>query len=191
MREVSAVLLLCGVFAVGGALPGAAYAEACPPSPDHSQALTRLIGEIRDAPDERSGQEVSNQMWALWTDAPDAYAQELLNEGMTRRGVYDFAGAIKAFDALVAYCPDYAEGYNQRAFINFIREDYAAALPDLERALELSPRHVGALSGQALTFFALERLPEAALALRGALALNPWLSERHLLPVLEAGEDEL
>ena len=50
---------------------------------------------------------------------------------------------------------------------------------------------MAALSGQALTFFALERMPEAALALRRALDLNPWLSERHLLPALEAGEDEL
>jgi len=191
MRVLPVIPLLCGLVAVGAALPGMARAGACPPPPDHSEALTRLIGEIRAAPDEGSGQALSDQMWALWTDAPDAYAQELLDEGITRRGAYDFEGAIKAFDALVAYCPDYAEGYNQRAFINFIREDYDAALPDLERAIELSPRHVAALSGQALTFFALERMPEAALALRRALDLNPWLSERHLLPALEAGEDEL
>jgi tetratricopeptide (TPR) repeat protein len=110
---------------------------------------------------------------------------------MERREAYDFAAAEAAFDALVDYCPDYAEGYNQRAFVNFLRQDYEAALPDLERALDRSPRHVGALSGLALTLIALQRPGEAAVALRRALDLNPWLSERHLLPGLEALEEDL
>jgi hypothetical protein len=46
------------------------------------------------------------------------------------------------------------------------------------------------LAGKALTLHALGRNAEAVLALRAALDLNPWLGERHLLPVLEAdGED--
>ena len=103
----------------------------------------------------------------------------------------DYAGALVAFESLVAYCPHYAEGYNQRAFVHFLRQDYKAALPDLERAIELSPNHVAAMTGQALTLVALGRNGEAALALRKALALNPWLSERHMLPSLEAVESVL
>ena len=82
-------------------------------------------------------------------------------------------------------------GVNQRAFIYFLREDFAAALPDLDRTLVLSPRHIGALTGRALTLSALGRNAEATLSLRQALELNPWLSERHLLPVLEEKEKEL
>jgi tetratricopeptide (TPR) repeat protein len=174
-----------------GLCAGAASAADCPAPPDRSDALTDLIAAARDAPDEQAGQRISDAMWAIWTDAPDSRAQELLDEGMTRREAYDFAGAVDAFDALVAYCPDYAEGYNQRAFVNFLRRDYAAALPDLDRALELQPRHVGALTGKALALAALDRKGEAALALRRALEMNPWLGERHLLPVLEAAEDAL
>ena len=171
------------------ALPGAG--AACPQAPDHSATLDALIAQAQAAPDERSARLLSNRMWELWADAPDTHDQELLDEGMTRRAAHDLAGALLAFDALIAYCPDYAEGYNQRAFVNFIRQDYAAALPDLERALALSPRHTGALTGQAMTLMALERPGEAALALRRALALNPWLSERHLLPVLEEMERDI
>jgi tetratricopeptide (TPR) repeat protein len=168
-----------------------AAALACPAPPDHEAALGALFAQVQAAETERDARLLSNEMWELWADAPDAHAQDLLDEGMTRRAAHDLAGAILAFDALIAYCPDYAEGYNQRAFANFIRQDYAAALPDLERALALSPRHTGALTGQAMTLMALDRPGEAAVALRRALALNPWLSERHLLPALEAMETDL
>ncbi|MFX0546338.1 tetratricopeptide repeat protein [Roseovarius sp. S1116L3] len=166
-------------------------AETCPTAPDHSAALAELVAEAQGAPDQMAGMAVSERMWAFWADAPDARAQELLDEGMERRQSYDYDGAMTAFEALVAYCPDYAEGYNQRAFIKYLREDYAAALPDLDAALARSPRHVAALTGKALTLVALGRKGEAALALRAALDMNPWLSERALLPVLEQGEDAL
>ena len=177
------IAILCLLAPVG--------AFACPAPPDHRAALDALFAQVQGAETERDARILANEMWEFWADAPDAHAQELLDEGMTRRAAHDLAGAVTAFDALTAYCPDYAEGYNQRAFVNFIRQDYDAALPDLERALALSPRHLGALTGQAMTLMALERPGEAALALRRALDLNPWLAERHLLPVLEQAEQDI
>ncbi|MFD1159263.1 tetratricopeptide repeat protein [Roseovarius aestuarii] len=172
-------------------LAGPAFAQTCPDAPDHSDALSGLIEAVQQAPTEMAARQIANDMWQYWADAPDTYAQELLDEGMSRRAAYDYDGAMVALDALVAYCPAYAEGYNQRAFVNFLRQDFATALPDLDRAIELSPRHVAALAGRALTLVGLERKAEAALSLRQALALNPWLSERALLPSLEKGEQEL
>jgi tetratricopeptide (TPR) repeat protein len=132
-------------------------------------------------------------MWELWADAPDEVAQEMLDSGMRKRANFDLLGAIADFDRLVSYCPDYAEGYNQRAFALFIARDYARALPDLERAVGLSPDHTGARSGLALTLMQLGRLDEARAALRQALDRNPWLTERHLMegdgPLAEPGED--
>jgi len=185
---VACLALILSLVAQG---PAVAQDQTCPPPPDHSAALTDLIRAAQQAEDERSGRMLSNEMWALWSDAPDSHAQDLLDEGMSRRNIYDYDGAMKAFEALIAYCPDYAEGYNQRAFVHFLREDFAAALPDLDRAIDLSPRHVAAITGRALTLSALERKGEAVLALRKALDMNPWLGERHLLPVLEAAEEQL
>lgn len=179
------------VFVLFTLAAGPAISQTCPSAPDHSDALNDLITAVQDAPDELSARQIAGDMWDLWADAPDAYAQELLDEGMIRRRAFDYAGAEIALNALVEYCPDYAEGYNQRAFVNFLRQNYEAALPDLERALELSPRHIAALTGQALTLAALQRNGEAALVLRRALQLNPWLSERHLLIHLEKSEDEI
>jgi Flp pilus assembly protein TadD len=82
---------------------------------------------------------------------------------------------------LVEYCPDYAEGYNQRAFASFLRRDYNAALVDLNKALEIMPNHIAALSGKGMTLMGMGRNEEGQEALRGALALNPWLAERALI----------
>ena len=100
---------------------------------------------------------------------------------MSRRASYDFLGARAVLGRLVDYCPDYAEGYNQRAFASYLASDYEAALADLDRALEILPNHVAALSGKSLTLMGLERFDEAQQVLREAVALNPWLQERALL----------
>ena len=154
---------------------------ACPAPPDHADALADLLKQVQQAPNEYQARLIANDMWALWADAPDEVAQEVLDRGMRKRSAFDLIGAVEDFDRLIAYCPDYAEGYNQRAFVRFLQQDYARALEDLDRAIALSPTHVAALSGKALSLMGLGRMEEGQAVLRLALALNPWLPERHLL----------
>lgn len=175
-------LLILPVFSVG-----AAVAE-CPSSPDVEADVARILAEVREAPNEMAARLMSNRLWEFWAKAPDEAAQALLDQGMTARASFDFLNAIEAFDRLVAYCPDYAEGYNQRAFVNFMREDYPAALVDLDAALARRPTHVAALAGKALTLMGLGRHEEAQEVLRLAVEMNPWLPERGLLRK-PAGED--
>lgn len=174
-------------------LSAPAWADGCPAAPDHSAALSTLIEQIRAAPDEGTARPISGQMWELWLTAPDEAAQEVLDKGMRQRNSYDFAGSVASFDRLVEYCPDYAEGYNQRAFSYFLTENFAAALVDLDIALRLSPDHVGAQSGRALTLMNLGRLDEARVQMLAALENNPWLTERALLnkgaPLAPVGDD--
>ncbi len=179
MRKFLAALML---------MAGPVWADGCPVAPNHSAALDDLIRQLQIAPDEMAARPLSAQMWELWLDAPDEPSQQMLDSGMRARSSYDYLRAMERFDALVGYCPFYAEGYNQRAFVHFLRQDYDAALPDLDRTLDINPEHVGALSGKALTLFALGRDDEGQDVLRAALALNPWLGERALLRPLP-GED--
>lgn len=157
------------------------FADDCPPVPDHSAQLTQLHAELALSSGQAEAEVLTAQLWALWTDAPDEKAQALLDEGMRKRAGFDFLGARDVLDALVDYCPAYAEGYNQRAFANYLRQDLSAALVDLDRALEINPQHIGALSGKGLTLLGLGRDAEAQEVLRRAVALNPWLQERALL----------
>lgn len=147
--------------------------------PDPRRAL--LMDQVRIAQSNQQAQLLTNQLWAIWASAPDTHAQEILDEGMQRRSTGDLDGAQTAFDALVAYCPDYAEGYNQRAFVAFIRGAYAEAIPDLERAVSLAPDHFAALTGLALAQIGQGQHAEGQANLRRALEMNPWLPERRFL----------
>lgn len=163
------------------AATGPAFA-ACPPfGPERAEDRDRLLEAVRAAPDERSAQSANNDMWRFWSTAPDARAQQLLDDGMRHRGYGEYYSALSTFDDLIAYCPHYAEGYNQRAFIHFLEGRYAEAVTDLEAALERAPQHYGALAGLASTLLHLGRVQAGQSVLRRALALNPWLPERRLL----------
>jgi len=176
------------IFAVVVCVPLAVRAEVCPPPPDQSGAFQQLIEQVQAAPNEISARLITNQMWEIWATAPDAKAQDMLDRGLQYRSDYNLDAAIEAFNELIAYCPDYAEGYNQRAFIRFIRQDYSNALEDLQLALERSPDHIAALSGKALTLFGLGRMTDGQRVLREAVDMNPWLPERGML-VVDPGED--
>ncbi len=148
---------------------------------DRTADLSALIEQIREAPNEGAARPLSGQMWEIWLDAPDESAQAILDQGMRQRNEFDLLGSVESFDRLIAYCPDYAEGYNQRAFSYFLGGDYPAALVDLEATLRIIPDHVGAQSGRALTLMNLGRTQEARAQMLEALDNNPWLSERALL----------
>lgn len=174
MKPLTPTALLLACFA-------APLAADCPAVPDHSALFTQLHEELQGAQNEMAAAPINAQMWDLWTDAPDEQAQALLDRGVQRLRGRDFLGAITDFTTLIDYCPNYAEGYNQRAFAHFLQGKHAFAEGDLVRALELSPNHVGARSGLGLTYMQMGRKADARRELLRALEINPWLSERHYL----------
>lgn len=161
----------------------------CPAQIDITTRIDALVEKARSAPSQAAGLRVSGEMWELWLAAPDAQAQDWLDEGMARMRTGDMSGAQTAFDALVEYCPDYAEGWNQRAFLAFSQGSFDAALADLDVALARDARHVGALTGKGLTLIALGRIAEGQDMIRIALELNPWLGERRYLELTPEATD--
>lgn len=174
-------VILTFAMTLSAVILSAFAALACESVPDRSNLLDPLIERLSDAEDQTAALLITNELWAVWADAPDDHAQELLDTGIKRRAGMDLEGALAAFDALIDYCPDYAEGYNQRAFVQVINMDYALALHDLEQAVARDPRHIAALTGLALTLIKLGRDAERQQTLRRAVDLNPWLPERRYL----------
>jgi tetratricopeptide (TPR) repeat protein len=176
------VRVMAAVLGVAVAGPGVAQV-ACPAAPDHEGAKTELLQDLRIARDATDAELITGDLWRLWTDAPDARAQGMLDEGMRLIRALDYPASEAVLGDLVGYCPDYAEGWNQRAFARFLMGAFDGALEDLDRALALDARHVPALSGKALVLMHLGRQDEAQLVLREAVRMNPWLQERTLLTI--------
>lgn len=66
------------------------------------------------------------------------------------QGDYDYEQgdcdkAIGDYTRAIEINPNFAEAYNNRAYVYMVKKDYAAALPDLDRALQLRPNYVNAL----------------------------------------------
>ncbi len=142
-----------------------------------------MFRELASAESESRGRQAEGILWEYWFNlAPTADARQLLDDGRARREAYDYEAAEKLFDQVVEQAPDYFEGYNQRAFARFLRENYAGALTDLETTLSLYPNHFGALSGMYHVLRIQGRHETAIQMLRKAVTIHPWIQERGALP---------
>lgn len=180
VADICAILTRMKPALILALMAAPAFAD-CPQPKDTSVQIQALIAKAQSAQTYQEGRGVAGEMWQVWLQAPDEAAQAVLEAGMARRDVADFAGVLAQYDRLVAYCPTYAEGYNQRAYIHFLSGAHDKALPDLDKALELNPFHVAAQSGRALTLMNLGRFEEARAQMLIAVENNPWLSEAALL----------
>ena len=73
----------------------------------------------------------------LIDEAEEDEAEPLTNRGNFRVGVFDFAGALEDYDALVAFRPD-AAIYGQRSFVREQTGDLEGALDDLQALEDLA-----------------------------------------------------
>jgi tetratricopeptide (TPR) repeat protein len=170
LRRIFAVLLLC--LATLPARAGAGAGE---------DTYETLLSALATAESQAEADRLSSEIWQIWLTAPDETAQEVLDNAMRRRQAYDFLGAIDHLNRLIQAYPDYAEGWNQRATMYFMRGDLEASLADVAEVLAREPRHFGALSGKAVILFQQGKVSLAQIAVREALKYHPFLSERAML----------
>ena len=85
--------------------------------------------------------------------------------------------ALQLLDTVVLLNPGYAEGWNMRATLYALRDDYPAAIADTRKVLELEPRHFMALQGLGEMLQSLGDSKAALRAYEAALKINPSLEQ--------------
>jgi len=148
-----------------------------------NEHIESLFEELASAQTLQEGKLAEDEIWRYWFNAaPTKEVREAMDAGMERREAYDYEAAEKHFDDAVRLAPEFAEAYNQRAFIRFLRENYGQSLSDLEKALELEPNHFAAHAGVYHVLLRQDRSEAAIKSLQIAVGLHPWINERHGLP---------
>ena len=161
---------LAAVFILALSLSAASRADQDDPR------LPALFERLKTIQSDAEARPVEAMIWQIWSISTDEAVNALMQRGLRAMGEGDARQALTIFDELVRRSPYFAEGWNKRATIYFLIDDFDASLGDIERTLALEPHHFGALSGLGQIYLALDREAAAIKAFEAALAIDPHLS---------------
>lgn len=155
-----------------------APAQELPVQSEHD----RLFAALKNARTEQEARATEDAIWRMWmAQGPTKEVRDAVKAAMDARSSYDYAKALDILEGVTATAPDYAEGWNQKAFILFLMERQDASLESLDRALELEPKHFGALAGRGIILMQQGRVELGQKALRDAVAVYPFIRERRMI----------
>lgn len=137
--------------------------------------LDRLFGQLRKAENESVAKVVEKAIWSLWSQSTSPTANALLGQASKAMAASNFRMAIRLLDTAIELKPDFAEAWNKRATAFYLDGNFESSESDIERVLELEPRHFGALSGLGLIRRELGDEAGALKAFRRALSIHPHL----------------
>jgi len=177
------VLALASPVAFGPAAAEEAAVPAPPPLASEvkpkplgtAELLDSLLGRLRLADSDEQAKLIEHGVWQIWSRSGSPTADLLVVQAMKAAEAGQTIKALAMLDTVIASRPQFTEAWNKRATVYFMIGDYDRSLTDIERVLDMEPRHFGALAGQGLIYHE-QGKPEAAIrALKRALAINPRL----------------
>lgn len=123
--------------------PGAGPA---PGQPDRNATIDRLLATLKTAQTEQEATIIESHVLKLWIDGASPASRLLVARGVRELEGGAKAEAVEDFNALVVLEPTLPEAYHQRALARYAAGDSNGAILDIERTLQLEPRHFPALS---------------------------------------------
>ena len=136
--------------------------------------LDALFSRLQTTDDAGDAAAVSQLIWAIWHQSDDDRLNELMRRGLAQMSTREYADAVATFSEMIQLDAGFAEAWNKRATVYYLMGEYGASVKDIDRTLELEPRHFGALSGLGLIMMALENEEAAIAAFEATLAVNPF-----------------
>jgi tetratricopeptide (TPR) repeat protein len=142
------------------------------PAPEamRKQLLDGLFDRLRKAGDQGDAQRIAASIERVWLNSDSDTANLLMQRAMVSMQAGDYPLALSLLDKLVAFQPDWAEAWNQRATTRFLTGDTDGAMADISEVVKREPRHFGAmadmgmiLQGEGLDKSALEIFKKALL----------------------------
>ena len=141
-----------------------------------AELLDSLFERLAKADNEQNAELLESAVWQIWLRSGSDTIDVLMQQTIKAMNDERLDAALAILDSIVELRPDYAEGWNKRATVLYVRQQFDASLRDIEKVLELEPRHFGALSGMGLIKRAQGEGKAALEAYRKAISIHPFLS---------------
>lgn len=183
MRSVFACLIL---LAVAGPVPAfAADSDTAAPAvapPNAESRLDKLFGDLKRERNEKAAQRIADRIREQWNKSGSASIDLMMLWSAEAMDAKKFDVALDFLDQVVTLSPTYAEGWNRRATVHFMMNNYQKSMADIEKTLQHEPRHFGALAGMA------QILSNTG---RKELALEAYQRVLDIYPMMRAAQSEI
>ena len=148
--------------------------------------LNNLFDQLQNINNSKSAALLEKKIWSIWNEHPNDFKlTEKLELGTEMMQYGDYNYALKVFSNILKSDPKWSEAWNKRATVYFLMSQFTNSLNDIDKVLDIEPRHFGALSGQARIFIKLQEYEKAIKSIENALKFYPSFKSRELIPEIE------
>jgi tetratricopeptide (TPR) repeat protein len=138
------------------------------------ERIDALFDRLR-SPEKSAAKSAERAILGLWMESGSDTVDLLMRWALKATQEKDYALALDFLDRVVVMRPEFVEGWNKRATVIFLTEEYGKSIADIGRVLEIEPRHFGAIGGLGMIMKALGEDERALSAFSEALSLDPLL----------------
>lgn len=142
-------------------------------SDQNDSRLDNLFSVLKQAENPGIIQSTENQIWEIWLQHSNTDVERLMQLGTQRMNSQRYTEALAVFSQIIESFPDYAEGWNKRATLYYVVGNLDASVADVEKTLQLEPRHFGALSGLGIVYIQRKELSKAKQAFENLIEVHP------------------
>ena len=148
--------------------------------------LNNLFNQLKKVNNSKNAALIEDKIWSTWNKHPtNNKLTERLEFGTELMQYGDYNYALRVFDNIIITDPKWSEAWNKRATLYFLMSQFTNSLNDIDRVLNIEPRHFGALSGQARIFIKLQKYEKAIKSIEKALKFYPLFKSGELIPEIE------
>jgi tetratricopeptide (TPR) repeat protein len=135
-------------FAQAGADEGQPVESRSAEKPDPA-TLDELFDRLRRETNAAAARRIARQVIEKLNDSGSATVNMLMGRAAVAMSGERNALAEDMLTHVIVLAPDFAEGWNRRATLHYTQGKLGEAISDIEKVLDIEPRHFGALSGLA------------------------------------------
>jgi tetratricopeptide (TPR) repeat protein len=146
----------------------------------NQELIDRLLLDLKNT-DAEIRDRASAELWQIWFWQKGKIPLDRIEESEHLLAAGNSKAALAILDELIDALPDFAEAWNRRAVLHFLRQEYELAIADCTVVVDLNPAHFGAWHGIGLCYAALGEYSRAIHFFRNALEIQPHAIENQRL----------